>query len=161
MDKLFPTDKNYILKEVQADIKEKLLEVASSKAFENFQLRENPMGLIDGFISDLSGSTDIRYSFFSDGYDLLTHIYRLYYGQIQLEFLWDGRSHYEYYELEWTKKFIEWQDALASEKDYCRLILKGAFLKDSPSNFLSESLERIILKHFQVKRTKKGLALAA
>jgi len=83
MDRSNNQDKNYILKQAQADSKETLVGDAVILALQNFQLIHNPLGLDDGLLIDLKNQNNIDYIFLESSYFLLADIYRLLHSENQ------------------------------------------------------------------------------
>ena len=161
--KSFERDKNYILRQAQIDSHENLVRAAISVTLENYQLLHNPLGLKDDFLQKLKSEQNINYSFLKKSYVLLADIYRLLYSDNQLEFLWDGTSHHQKYSMEWSQKYLEWQNHLGkTDPQYSRIIIKGCYLHENHSNaLLAASLEKIILKEFDIRKSRRGIIAVA
>ncbi len=162
--KYFPADKNYLLKTVQAFSKQALMEKWASHAYEGYMCQENPLGLEDDFTIQIKSEIHKGVAILDETYDLLAAVYRYKYGENQLSFLWDGRTHMEYYDDEWRKAFIQWATTLSTHRDVYRTIIKAA-MADTRMNtdFLSLTLRRFVLKYFNVRltRAQRLLALSA
>jgi hypothetical protein len=153
--KYFPTDKNHLLKTVQAFAKDRLLSTWTSEAYQGYLKAENPLGLEDDFTLFLKSKIQNAAFILEEAYDLMAAIYRLRHGDNQLSFMWDGRTHMEYYEEEWTHWFRQRTTVLCEQKDVYRVILKAA-LADHKTNtlFLKATLRRALLRYFQLKLTR-------
>lgn len=150
-DKYFDQDKNQILRAAQAFVEPRLLiqwvEVAKSK----YEIAENPLGLVDDFMLRIQEIREYDTQFLSEFYELLSVVYRFTIGDNQLEFIWDGRSHYEVYAENWSEKFLEWVNELSSYPEVYRAILKACILKqDINFRFHFYAIRRLILAKFKV-----------
>ncbi len=157
-DKSFDQDKNYILKQAQIDSKDSLTEKAVPIALENYQLIHNPLKLQDDFFRSLNSTENINTSFLERSYYLLSDIYRLLFADNQLEFLWDGSSHYDQYCSDWSRQYLKWQELLGRcHPNYSKIIVKGCFLHQKQSDkILLIELDRIIMKDLKIQKTRKG-----
>ena len=73
----------------------------------------------------------------------------------QLAFVWDGRSHLDYYDEKWKGAFAEWIAVLSRKSEVYRAVIKAALAENKTNtDFLSDSIKRIILSHFDVKLTR-------
>ena len=160
-ERYFPSDKNYLLKTVQAFSKHMLLEKWAGEAYNGYMQQENPLGLEDDFT--LSIKTEIPKGTFilEDVYDVLAAVYRYKHGDNQLTFLWDGRTHMEHYDEEWRSIFQQWIVVLCQHKEVYRTIIKAA-MADTRTNtdFLSITIRRFVLKHFNVRLTRSQRLIA-
>lgn len=162
--RFFPTDKNYLLKTVQAFSKDSLLHVWAQAAYEGYMLQENPLGLEDDFTLQIK--TEIHKGAFllEDAYEIVAAVYRYRHGDNQLSFLWDGRTHMEYYDEEWRKTFKQWASDLCQHRDIYRAIIKAAISGErGNTDFLNATLRRTVLKHFNIRlsRAQRLMALSA
>jgi len=153
--KYFPSDKNHLLKTVQAFGKERFLKQWTEECFNGFLKAENPMGLRDDFTIFLESKIQGGRFILEEAYELLAAIYRLRHGDNQLSFMWDGRTHMEYYDEEWKNTFTRWTEQLCEHKEVYKSIIRAA-LADEKTNtdFLRASLRRFILKKFKLKLTR-------
>ena len=151
-EKYFGQDKNYLLKTVQAFSKESLLNSWVDQVFITYNQLHNPMGLQDDFIIQLSQEMPQARELLDENYNILAAIYRLKFGDNQLEFQWDGRTHMEYYDAEWKAQFREWSRSITAIKEFYRPIVKYATQKqDVNSDFLKMSMRRSMLNFFNIK----------
>lgn len=103
--KLFPSDKNYLLQEVQEKSQNYLLVYLVEYVKEFYLQYHNPLGLIDEAILKIQNSYDYPIEHLEEFYRDLAGIYRYHFGEVQLEILFDGRTHEEKYETEWHEFF--------------------------------------------------------
>ena len=111
--RLFPSDKNYLLGEVQSSTKNSLLHYLVYDVKQYYLQNFNPLGLIDDTILEIKKDHDFPIDAFDEFYHDLSAIYRFKHGEVQLEFLFDGSSHYEKYEKDWVDFFK------SNIKDFC------------------------------------------
>lgn len=126
--KLFTLDKNYLLKEVQIKLRAKLLRQLVSDAKNLYLEKSNPLGLIDETIIKLVNTESRDIDYLNSFYYELAGIYRLKYGENQLEFLFDGSSHFIKYEKDWQRRFRKWMIEFLRHKHFVRAILEGSYL---------------------------------
>ena len=106
-DKLFINDKNYILKKVQSQTKNSLLQLLISNSIKKFEKSTNSLGLIDETSRIIQKFKIKSYKELNFFYKKISTIYRYNHGEVQLSFLWDGSSHEEFYKNRWIDFFNE------------------------------------------------------
>ena len=121
--KLFPSDKNHILKEVQASQRDALLRELVDYVKEFYLQHHNPLGLIDDTVLEIMKSKDFPLEAFYQFYHDLATVYRFRHGEVQLEFLFDGTTHYEKYTMEWGDFFRKNVSAFCLNKLFIRAVL--------------------------------------
>jgi hypothetical protein len=126
--KLFTLDKNYILKEAQIKLRSRLLRQLVSDVVSVYLERFNPLGLLDETILRIQQNQKFDIDYLDSFYYELAGIYRLKYGENQLEFLFDGSSHYTKYQEDWQKNFRKWTKAFYEHTHFLRAILEGSIL---------------------------------
>ncbi|MBV6639946.1 MAG: hypothetical protein KI791_04485 [Cyclobacteriaceae bacterium] len=150
-DKYFDQDKNQILRAAQAFVEPRLLTQWVEIAKIHYTRAENPMGLMDDFALHIESIKEFDTDFLKEFYELLSVIYRFTIGDNQLEFIWDGRSHYEVYAENWSDKFVEWTHELSQHPEIYRGILKACILQqDINYKFHFYGIRKIILRKFGV-----------
>lgn len=159
--KLFPADKNYILKEVQVRTEQELLEWLVDYVKEYYETFHNPLGLIDNTIETIRSATFNNPQLFHDFYNDLAGIYRYKHGEIQLAFLFDGDSHYAKYKSEWKVTFMKWVTQLLANRVVMRAFLEITVFGVEREKQLELVLGRLkfyVENHFQLKIYKyKGI----
>ena len=159
--KLFPSDKNYILKEVQLRTENELLTWLVDYVKEYYETFHNPLGLIDDTIETIRSSHFENTKLFNEFYSDLAGIYRYKHGEIQLEFLFDGNSHYTKYKSEWKVTFMKWVTQLLNQRVVMRAFLEITVFGVSREKQLELILSRLksyVEQYFGVKIYKyKGL----
>lgn len=151
--KLFPLDKNYLLKEAQLGCEEALLGALVEKVKEAYLLYCNPLGLEDDAVLKIKNSKHVDTSLLEDFYEHLAGIYRYKYGSNQLEFLFDGRSHLEKYQDDWSASFLTWVDDFCQEENFLKAILEVTIFypQDRKALLAGNRLKAFISQQFFLK----------
>ena len=156
--KLFKNDKNYILKIVQKETKTHLLYYLINETVEKYELKSNPLGLTHEsyFMSKNLNARDlIKLNFF---YRKISTIYRYNFGEVQLSFLWDGSSHYEFYKRKWISFFKKETLDMINNETFIKSLLMLTENKDI--NKLQYKISTFIRKKFNIQvYKKKGVVL--
>lgn len=148
----FSHDKNHLLKDAQKSKKDVLIESWVIQSIEGYLTINNPMGLVDDFIKSITQVSSYNTKFLADTYDYLSAAYRLIYSSNQLEFLWDGGSHFIKYGNEWETQFNHWMHGLTKVDPINRSILKACVLKDDSSfGLLEKNFKRLVLSELKLK----------
>ena len=121
--RLFPADKNYILNEVQTSQKDALLQYLVRYVKKFYLQHSNPLGLIDDTILEIQKSKEFPVEAFDEFYHDLATIYRFKHGEVQLEFLFDGMSHYDKYNHDWMMFFKQNVKAYCMNRYFVRAVL--------------------------------------
>lgn len=122
--KWFLMDKNYMLKEAQLVLKEQLVFWTVQYAKEFYSEHYNPLGLLDSTAQQIKDSKFAEFQLIEPFYTKLASVYRYKHGETQLEFLFDGVSHYEKYKSEWLKTYKQWVYNLFLKRLTLRAILE-------------------------------------
>ena len=156
--KFFPADKNYLLKEAQVALEERLRDQLIDLIKELYFAQFNPLGLEDDFIRTLKKASVKDDKFLEKPYEILAALYRYQFGDNQLELLWDGTSHVDHYKNKWQGKYSEWLIEMCLKKPaFTRALIKSIFNADQQMNmeFIERYLSSAILEHFGFKLYKK------
>jgi hypothetical protein len=158
--RLFLHDKNYILKQVQKDLKLELESELVNQIKEGYFVLFNPLQLSDDLSDLIERSEPSDLDCFDELYDTLAGIFRYQVEGNQLEILFDGRSHYEKYSEDWRKGFQEYIKELSLKKNFILAGLEMTVLS-SPEKRMELSQNRMklcIYDHFGLKIYKyKGI----
>ena len=151
--KLFTLDKNYLLKEVQIKLRATLLRQLVSDIKDLYLKKFNPLGLLDETIIKLQNTESRDIDYLNSFYYELAGIYRLKYGENQLEFLFDGSSHYLKYEKEWQRRFRKWMLEFSQHKHFVRAILEGSYLdnEEQSRKNIQIRLKLFLEQHFHLR----------
>ena len=125
-EKLFHLDRNYLLQEAQRQLEETLLTDFIKRAIQGYQAIHNPLGLIDDTVEQLKAyqPTRIELKAFHVFYRKLAAVYRYEYGDNQLEIVWDGRTHQEYYGEQWMGFFVKQTNKLFLHTPFLKIVLE-------------------------------------
>ena len=151
--KFFPLDKNYLLEEAQLALQDVLLTQLIEMVKIQYELRHNPLGIADSFSQRIQtfvpGNIKPLYTFYQN----LAAVYRYKFGNSQLEFVWDGRDHYEKYEIDWTETFGKWTREFCQQELFINAVLDlSVFLPENRHAQLAESrMNHFILSQFDLK----------
>ena len=159
--KQFPADKNYILKEVQADLMPRLLLSGTDKALANYLRLYNPLGLKDEVTEKIEsyklGEEHALYEFYLE----LAAIYRYQNHGNQLELLFSGKSHYEIFATEWEQSFLDAIDTFSLQETFLKSFLGatvfypgvqgGELICNRMKSFLHKYYQLKVYKHWGVK----------
>jgi hypothetical protein len=161
--KFFPLDKNYLLEQAQILSREDLLTLMVERAKSAYEHNINPLGLVDSFTQKIRDTKPRNLELLFDLYEKLAAIYRFKHGHNQLEFLWNGGDHLNYYQGTWTKSFKEWTTQFCQHDLFVQTILDlTIFLeKDELPQMWENRLNHFITKYLEVKFHKSKGILAA
>ncbi len=151
--KFFPLDKNYLLEEAQLALQDELLTRLIDTVRTQYELRHNPLGIIDSFSQRIHAYTPGNLKALHIFYQNLAGVYRYKFGDSQLEFVWDGRDHFEKYKIDWTETFTGWTDGFCKQELFINAVLDlSVFLPDNLQAQLAESrMNHFILRQFDLK----------
>lgn len=151
-DRYFSQDKNYLLKTVQAFSKEYLLDLWTKEILIAYNLQHNPMGLEDSFTLELKEKIGAAKELLTESYDVLAAVYRFDFGDNQLAFQWDGRTHMEVYDADWKEMYTHWIQELSMRKEIQRPLLKYVVSSGQiNTDFLVQSIRKGILSYFGIR----------
>ena len=118
------------------------------------------LGLVDTTIVRLQQYEPGKLHLFHEFYEDLAGIYRYKYGEVQLEFLWDGTPHHIKYQKEWEETFKTWIADFSVHQTFTRAIFElTVFRTDLTRPELAQSrLKTFLVNHFDLKLYQyKGL----
>jgi hypothetical protein len=157
IQKLFPLDKNYILRQAQAAMEDQLLEAMVLELKRSYTLLYNPLGLMDSTYAQIVNTQNFPKEWIQVIYHQLSGIYRFKYGSNQLELLFDGRSHLDKYKEDWQEQCIAWVRELGRHESYVKTMLRMTVLFDSESRaeFSENRCKSFINEYFELKIVKR------
>lgn len=149
----FLLDKNYLLKQVQVDNKQAFLQHLVQTVKNDYLTYCNPLGLIDDTVLTIQNYKDFNVDHLQEFYDLLSGIYRYQIGTNQLEFLFDGKSHFEKYQEDWQSCFESWVAEFCKDERFLKSVLAvTVFFKNKYSAAMVESrLKSFVSNYFSIK----------
>ncbi|AGA77873.1 hypothetical protein [Echinicola vietnamensis] len=157
IQKLFPLDKNYILRQAQSVMEEELVEVLVQELKKSYTLLYNPLGLMDNTYQQIVETQVFPKDRVRVIYEQLCGIYRFKYGSNQLEFLFDGRSHLDKYREDWKAQFTNWLRELGTHEPYVKTMLRMTVLFDTENRaeFAENRCKSFINDFFKLKIVKR------
>lgn len=159
--KLFPFDKNYILKEAQMTLRTKSLVRMMDVVKEAYTQLHNPLGLLDDTTLLIQGYQLKETHRFHDLYEILSGIYRFRHGNNQLEFMWDGRTHLEVYQEEWSNIFEAWVRDLCLRPNFLKAMLElTVYYSDKRPGLAEARMKNFMAQHFDLRLHKRRGILA-
>lgn len=148
--------------QAQEDMRKALLKGMVDMVKKNYEAYYNPLGLVDDTILQIRQSKRYPVEPFLDFYHDLSVIYRYKFGEIQLEFIWDGRSHYQKYCDDWQAYFIQSVNELCQSESFIKVVLAiSVFMKPGTRDKLVKArLKNLLTQRYDLKISKqKGLIL--
>jgi hypothetical protein len=157
IQKLFPLDKNYILRQAQFALEEELLDQMVYELKRSYTYLYNPLKLMDS-----------TYAVILDGFEFPTDRIRMIYRQLcgvyryqqqdnQLELLFDGKSHFDKFKEEWEAAFISMIRQLGQNEQYVKTMLRMTLLFDTESRaeWAENHCKAFINQHFGIRVVKR------
>ena len=135
IQKLFPLDKNYILRQAQSILEEQMLEVMVFELKKSYTQLYNPLMLMDETFAKILDTYEYPKDRLRMIYWLLCGIYRFKNKDNQLELLFDGRTHLEKFQEEWSLQLIQWVHELGYHEQYVKTMLRMTLLFDTESYY--------------------------
>ncbi len=157
IQKLFPLDKNYILRQAQSVLEESLLDLMVFELKRSYTYLYNPLGLMDDTYGQILDSYHYPKDRIKVIYYQLCGIYRLKYGDNQLELLFDGRTHFEKFQEDWSKQLIGWTRELGQHEQYVKTLLRMTILfdTDTRAEWSENHCKAFINEYFELKIIKR------
>ncbi len=151
--KLFPADKNYILKQVQSELMDEVLAAGVKRAISNYVLKHNPMGIRDEAIDKIENYRYERTGVLDEFYLELAAIFRYFNHDNQLEILFDGRSHFEDFANEWRTSYLKWIDSFSNQPAFLKAFLGATVYYPGKHGavLINNRLKAFINKYFNLK----------
>ncbi len=157
IDKLFPLDKNYILRQAQYVLEEELMDQMVYELKRSYTYLYNPLQLMDQTYSKILDTFDFPVDRIRMIYRQLCGIYRFKNRDNQLELLFDGRSHFDKFKEEWESALISWLQELGQHEQYVKTMLRMTLLYDTESraDWAENHCKAFINQHFDLKVVKR------
>lgn len=154
LQKYFSRDKNYILKEAQLSLENSLLQYLVDFVKIEYLLRSNPLGISDDTVQKIKKHKSKDYSHLHEFYVNLAGVYRFtYYGDNQLEFIFDGRNDHDKYVEEWNATFRKWVKEFCKHENFIRSVLELTvfYPEDYTPQMAGLRMSAFITRSFEVK----------
>ena len=133
IQKLFPLDKNYILRQAQSVLEEELLDQMVVELKASYTQLYNPLQLMDATYRSILDRNDYPRERIRVIYRQLCGIYRSRHGDNQLELLFDGRTHFEKFQEDWITCLLAYVRQLGANEPYVKTLLRMTLLYDTES----------------------------
>lgn len=159
--KFFPLDKNYVLEEAQLSLESPLLQYLVDFVKVEYLLQSNPLGMMDAAAQKIQDHRGVDFRHLHEFYLNLMGVFRFkYYGDNQLEFIFEGKDAFHLYCEEWTQQFKEWTRAFCKHHNFLRAVLDLTvfYPVDSPVLMVDNRMNAFISQYFEVKiDPRKGI----
>lgn len=157
IEKLFPLDKNYILRQAQFSLEEDLIDLMIFELKRSYTSLYNPLQLVDLTYAKIIEATDFPRDRVKMIYRQLCGVYRYKHGDNQLELLFDGRTHFEKFQEDWTLAFTNYVKQLGQYEQYVKTMLRMTLLYDTESRaqWSENNCKAFINHHFDLKVVKR------
>ena len=157
IQKLFPLDKNYILRQAQSLLEERMLEMMVFELKRSYTQLYNPLMLMDEVFGKILDTYDYPTDRLRVIYRQLCGIYRYQHKNNQLELLFDGRTHLEKFQDDWGTQFIAWLRELGQHEQYVKTMLRMTILYDTDSRaeWAENHCKFFVNQYFDLKIIKR------
>lgn len=159
--KFFPLDKNYILEDAQLSLESPLLQYLVDFVKVAYLLRCNPLGIMDEMAEKIQAHQSADFRHLHEFYINLTGVFRYrYYGDNQLEFIFEGKDAFKLYQEEWTRQFKSWVKEFCGHHIFLRAVLDLTvfYPADSPVLMVDNRMNTFIAQYFEVRiHPQKGI----
>ncbi|WPR74779.1 hypothetical protein [Algoriphagus sp. NG3] len=157
IQKLFPLDKNYILRQAQSVLEEELIDRMVFELKRSYTSLYNPLQLMDTTYAQILDTFDFPRDHARLIYRQLCGIYRYKHGDNQLEMLFDGRTHLEKFQEDWSAAFIAYVRELGNYGQYVKTMLRMTLLFDTASRaeWSENHCKAFINQYFDLKVVKR------
>jgi len=117
----------------------------------------NPLGLMDSTYAQILDTMEFPKEWVCVIYRQLAGIYRYKFGSNQLEFLFDGRSHFDKYKEDWHQQFVAWVRELGQHESYVKTMLRMTVLFDTATRaeFSENRCKSFVNEYFELKFVKR------
>jgi hypothetical protein len=157
IQKLFPLDKNYILRQAQSVMEEELLDQMVVELKASYTQLYNPLQLMDQTYRLILERKEFPRERIRLIYRQLCGIYRYRHGDNQLELLFDGRTHFEKFQEDWTSSLLGYVRQLGQHEPYVKTLLRMTLLYDTESRaeWAENNCKAFINQFFELKVIKR------
>ncbi len=152
--KFFPLDKNYVLEEAQLSLEIPLLQYLVDFVRVEYLLRSNPLGMMDAMAVKIRDHENTNFTHLHEFYVNLMGVFRYkFYGDNQLEFIFERKDAFEQYQEQWTRQFKEWTKAFCKHHHFLRAVLDLTvfYPVDSPLLMVDNRMNAFIGQYFEVR----------
>lgn len=132
-EKIFPLDKNYLLRQAQFELEERHLDLMVDELRLAYTRLFNPLRLQEKTYQKIISHDTYPKDRIQLIYRQLCGIYRYQKPDNQLEILFDGISHLEKFKLEWDRFFLATIRDLGTSETYIKTMLRMTLLYETES----------------------------
>lgn len=157
IQKLFPLDKNYILRQAQSVLEEEMIDRMIFELKRSYTFLYNPLRLMDQTYAQILDTYDFPRERARLIYRQLCGIYRYKHGDNQLELLFDGRTHFEKFQEDWSDALVAYVQELGIHEQYVKTMLRMTLLIDTETRaeWAENHCKAFINQHFELKVVKR------
>jgi hypothetical protein len=157
IQKLFPLDKNYILRQAQSQLEDDMIDLMVFELRKSYTQLYNPLMLMDKTYSQILDCFEFPKERTRLIYRQLCGIYRYKNRDNQLELLFDGRTHLEKFRDDWTAQLQLWCRELGQHEQYIKTLLRMTLLYDGEGRaaWAENHCKAFINQHFELKIVKR------
>jgi len=157
IQKLFPLDKNYILRQAQSVLEEEMIDRMIFELKRSYTVLYNPLRLMDQTYSQILDTYDFPRERVRLIYRQLCGIYRYKHGDNQLELLFDGRTHFEKFQEDWSNSLVGYVKELGIREQYVKTMLRMTLLFDTETRaeWAENHCKAFINQYFELKVVKR------
>ncbi|WP_040303169.1 hypothetical protein [Algoriphagus machipongonensis] len=157
IQKLFPLDKNYILRQAQSELEEELIDRMIFELKRSYTLLYNPLRLMDHTFAKILDTYDVPRERIRLIYRQLCGIYRFRHGDNQLEMLFDGRTHLDKFKEDWSAAMLRYVQDLGMHEQYVKTMLRMTLLFDTENRaeWAENHCKAFINQFFELKVIKR------
>lgn len=157
IQKLFPLDKNYILRQAQSVLEEEMIDRMVFELKRSYTFLYNPLRLMDQTYAQILDTYDFPRERARLIYRQLCGIYRYKHGDNQLELLFDGRTHFEKFQEDWSGALVGYVQELGIHEQYVKTMLRMTLLFDTEtrSEWAENHCKAFINRYFELKVVKR------
>lgn len=157
IQKLFPLDKNYILRQAQSVLEEEMIDRMVFELKRSYTFLYNPLRLMDQTYAQILDTYDFPRERARLIYRQLCGIYRYKHGDNQLELLFDGRTHFEKFQEDWSGALVGHVQELGIHEQYVKTMLRMTLLFDTETRaeWAENHCKSFINRYFELKVVKR------
>ena len=157
IQKLFPLDKNYILRHAQSVLEEEMIDRMVFELKRSYTFLYNPLRLMDQTYAQILDTYDFPRERARMIYRQLCGIYRYKHGDNQLELLFDGRTHFEKFQVDWSDALVGYAQELGIHEQYVKTMLRMTLLFDTETRaeWAENHCKAFINQYFELKVVKR------
>lgn len=157
IQKIFPLDKNYILRQAQSELEEAMIDRMIFELKRSYTFLYNPLRLMDQTYIQILDTFEFPRDRARMIYRQLCGIYRYKHGDNQLEMLFDGRTHLDKFKEDWSEAFISYVQELGIYEQYVKTMLRITLLFDTETRaeWAENHCKAFINQHFELKVVKR------